>query len=136
MAKRYTRKQVSSLKDLDREQERIRYKVRRIEDDWMDIFQPQQLVLNLAMGLLGRRKKKAAAMQAPPGKGSKKGKRHSGLSMLAAGLPLQGKQAGKKILKKIGISFLQWQVFNLALYLGRKAWKHYKERKLRRHSLA
>jgi hypothetical protein len=35
----------------------------------------------------------------------------------------------RKLLKKVGISFLKWQAFNLALFIGKKIFRAIKEKK-------
>jgi len=131
MAKKYTRKQVGSLDALNLEQERIKYKAKRIEDGWLDIFQPQQLAINLITGLISRRKKNKAVQPAryvqSPGK---KNKKESKMQAVGGSIAqFVKKPAAQRALKKIGISFLRWQAFNLAFFLGRKAVQAIKEKK-------
>ncbi|MFA6059813.1 MAG: hypothetical protein WC756_16530 [Taibaiella sp.] len=127
MAKRYTRKQLGSLDQLDLEQERIRSKSRKIEDDFVQVLHPQQLVISFLEGLISR---KLA--------GNKKEKTYK------ANFKSDGKAANtskskldeirkhplfKTLLKKVGISFLKWQAFNLALFAGKKIYHAIKDKK-------
>ncbi|MFT4061800.1 MAG: hypothetical protein QM642_05510 [Edaphocola sp.] len=62
MNKIYQRKQVSSLEQLDREQERIRRKIRNIEDDWASAIDPQQIAVSFLSGWVrGKLNKRTAA---------------------------------------------------------------------------
>lgn len=127
MAKRYTRKQLGSLDQLDLEQERIRDKSRKIEADFVHVLHPQQLVISFLGGLISR---KLA--------GNKKEKTYQ------SNLKSNGKVANtskskldqvrkhplfKTLLKKVGISFLKWQAFNLALFAGKKIYRAVKNKK-------
>lgn len=126
MARKYTRKHVSSYKELDLEQERIKLKMRRLEDDVLSMVNPQQLAISLIGGWLKRRGKRPSAAPsylAGNAKGQKPKKAKSGLSRLFA------KPAVKSTAKKIGISFLRWQAFNLAWFLGKKLYSTLKHRK-------
>jgi hypothetical protein len=128
MAKKYTRKQVSSMDDLDVEQERIHYKLKRLEDDALELFSPQQLAITL-IGKLLTRKSSAKPQQyfyGTPQKKKGNGKRSSlkGAAANAIKNPLV-----RKVARKVGISFLQWQAFNLALFLGKKLWKRVQEKR-------
>ncbi|WP_118951283.1 hypothetical protein [Taibaiella helva] len=126
MARKYTRKHVNSLKDLDLEQERIKLKMRRLEDDVLGIVNPQQLAISLIGSWLKRRGKRSStepAYLAGDVKRKKLKKTKSGVSRLLA------KPAVKNTAKKIGISFLRWQAFNLAWFLGKKLYTTLKHRK-------
>lgn len=130
MAKKYTRKQVSSLSELDLEQERIKYKARRIEDDMLDIFSPQQLAITAVSAFLRRKKKKPApvvrtsvpAVSGKPGK-----KRAENITGTIAGFA--EKPLVKKLARKAGISFLRWQAFNLAFFIGKKIYRSIREKR-------
>ncbi len=131
MAKKYTRKQVSSLAELDLEQERIKYKTRRIENDVLDMFDPQQLAITLIGKLLSRKatSKTRKTLQQFTATRDKKTGNTSTVKNAVAGFA--ARPAVKSVAKKLGISFLKWQAFNLALFAGKKIIQKVKER---RHS--
>lgn len=129
MAKKYTRRQVGSLGELDHEQNRIRKMTTKMENEWLDsILNPQQLALSVVTGLLSRRKQQA-------GSGlslfSRKGKKKTTAAPVKTGVKqVTGSVAGfvkkplvARVAKSVGISFLRWQAFNLAWFLGKKALK-------------
>lgn len=129
MAQKYTRKQVSSLEALDQEQERIQYKLKRLENDALELFNPQQLAITLVGKLLSRKKSSAGSQQYFSGaQQKKKGKQKAGAFKEAAAGMLANPLV-KKLAKKAGISFLQWQAFNLALFLGKKLWHGMQEKR-------
>lgn len=130
MAKKYTRKQVSSLSELDLEQERIKYKAKRIEDDMLDVFSPQQIAMTMVSYLLRRRKKKADARPVMAATGRKEKKQEGKIAGAVSDVvksPLL-----KKAARKVGISFLRWQAFNLALFLGKKIVRSIQEKRRER----
>jgi len=133
--KKYTRKQVSSLSELDLEQERIKYKAKRIEDDMLDIFSPQQLAITVISNLLRRKKKNTqpsyAVDRTPSGNKKKKEKSGTVTSTVSG---LVQKPIVKKTARAVGISFLRWQAFNLALCVGKKIWKKVQEKRLEKKS--
>lgn len=55
MVKNYKRRRVRSLDDLELEQLRLRKKLNHIEQDWLNILNPQQLALNWAMNLVSNK---------------------------------------------------------------------------------
>lgn len=129
MTKRYTRKQLESLDQLDLEQERIRNKGRKMERDFVQVLNPQQLAITflgnfLSRKLTGNKKEKTyIAGVRPEGKvayaDTPRGKIDS----------IRKHPLFKTLLKKIGISFLKWQVFNLALFAGGKIYQAIKDKK-------
>jgi hypothetical protein len=129
MAKKYTRKHLHSMRDLDNEQERIRNKSRSVEHDFVEMINPQQLALTVLGNVIKRKiagKGKKKDTEVTPGKAS------ASFSHTAK----QGKIKGvvkhplfRKLLKKVGISFLKWQAFNLALFIGKKIFRAIKEKK-------
>jgi hypothetical protein len=128
MAKRYTRKQLGSLDQLDLEQERIRNKSRKIESDFVQVLNPQQLLISFLGGFLsrklaGKKEKTYIANIKPDAKGgyisSSKGKIDH----------IRKHPLFKPLLKKVGISFLKWQAFNLALFAGEKIYHAIKDKK-------
>ncbi|KAA5536792.1 hypothetical protein F0919_03730 [Taibaiella lutea] len=46
----YKRKRISSLDDLDKEEARLRKKAKKIEKEWVQILDPQQLAIDFALG--------------------------------------------------------------------------------------
>lgn len=136
MAKKYTRKQVGSLEELDREQYRVKKMAASMESDWLDsILNPQQIALSLVTSLLSRKKNKNtnAAISLFSGKKNKttEARSNKGKAKQAAGAVLQyAKQpAVTGLAKRVGISFLRWQAFNLAWFLGKKALKAYQQKR-------
>ena len=127
MAKRYTRKQLGSLDQLDLEQDRIRNKSRKIEDDFVQVLHPQQLVISFLGGLISRKltgnnkEKTYKANLKSDGKASNISK-----SKLDE---IRKHPLFKTLLKKVGISFLKWQAFNLALFAGKKIYHTIKDKK-------
>lgn len=125
MAKRYTRKQLGSLDQLDLEQERIRDKSRKIETDFVHALNPQQLLISLAGGFISRKiagnkkDKNYTARIKSDNKGSIKGRIDE----------IRKHPLFKSLLKKVGISFLKWQAFNLALFAGKKIYQAIKDKK-------
>lgn len=136
MAKKYTRKQVGSLTELDREQDRIRKMTTKMENEWLDsILNPQQLALSVVTGLLSRRRNKQAAPGLALFSGKRK-KKADGTPAKSKVNHVTGAVAGfvkkpvvARVAKRVGVSFLRWQAFNLAWFLGKKAWKAVKERR-------
>lgn len=134
MVKKYTRKRIGNLDDLDREQEKIRNRSKAIENDFLDMLKPQQLAINFIGNLIQRKIK-----------GGKKTKGDTGSSIQSfSGSKLSGKSSYKDklhgvvthplfkgLLKKAGVSFLKWQTFNLALFVGSKIYKAIREKKHR-----
>lgn len=126
MAKKYTRKHLGNLDELDKEQERIRNKSKSIEYDFVEMINPQQLAITLVGNFLNKKIK-----------GGKKGKGESAtgkgnFAFSGAGLKIKDATAHplfKTVLKKVGFSFLQWQAFNLALFAGKKIYHTIKEKK-------
>lgn len=135
MAKKYTRKQVGSLAELDHEQHRIRKMATKMENEWLEsILNPQQLALSVVTGLLSRRKQQTGGgLSLFSGKGKKK----TTAAPVKTGVKqVTGSVAGfvkkpvvARIVKGVGISFLRWQAFNLAWFLGKKALKAIREKK-------
>jgi hypothetical protein len=129
MAKRYTRKQLGNLDQLDLEQERIRNKSRKIEGDFVQVLNPQQLVISFLGGVLSRKlagskkEKTYIANLKPDGKLAYVNTTKSKLDQVRKH-PLF-----KTLLKKVGISFLKWQAFNLALFAGKKIYHAIKDKK-------
>lgn len=116
------------MDQLDLEQERIRNKSRKIENDFVEVLHPQQLAITflgnfLSRKLAGKKKEKNYTTNDPKGK-------------IALVNTPQGKidrirkhPLFKSLLKKIGISFLKWQAFNLALFAGKKIYHAIKDKK-------
>lgn len=121
MAKKYTRKKIRSMDELDLEQERIKFKARRIEDDWIDIFNPQQLAIGLLGKVISRKAKaKSTGSGILPYKSAptiEAGRLNAGVVAADAQKPVV------KMAKKVGISFVRWQLFNLGFFLAKKAFK-------------
>jgi predicted methyltransferase len=129
MAKKYTRKQLGSLDQLDLEQERIRDKSKKIETDFVQALNPQQLVISFLGGFIsrkiaGNKKEKGYAAYSRP-----KDKTASANSAKGKMDSIRKHPLFKSLLKKAGISFLKWQAFNLALFAGKKIYQAIKDKK-------
>ena len=133
MAKKYTRKQVSSLAELDREQLRIRNKVRHLEGDALELFSPQQLVIHFAGKFLSRKISNKIAPSILSREKRKKAGKDRYYVTNEGGTGLVAKTATRSLITRIGISFLKWQAFNLALFAGRKIVQNIKEQQRRKH---
>jgi len=48
----YKRKRISNLDDLDREEARLRKKTKKIEKEWVELLNPQQLAIDFALGFV------------------------------------------------------------------------------------
>lgn len=116
------------MDQLDLEQERIRNKSRKIENDFVEVLHPQQLAITflgnfLSRKLTGNKKEKSYIAGVPKGKvaqtNTPKGKIDS----------IRKHPLFKSLLKKVGISFLKWQAFNLALFAGKKIYHAIKDKK-------
>lgn len=131
MAKKYTRKQVGSLEELNREQERVKRLAGKMEVEWLDnILNPQQMALSLVTNLLSRKINsggKSSGMNLFSGNKSKSESKNSGkgtMQQIAGSVMHYAKQpAVAGVAKRVGVSFLRWQAFNLAWFLGKKAVK-------------
>lgn len=117
------------MKDIDLQEDRIRFKIKRLEDEMLDVFAPQQLLLSLAGGLISRKKKKSDLSAASMIRAAEPGKVRSKKKALQQAEGLAKKPAVKKLARRVGISFLQWQAFNLALFIGKKIYRSVKEKK-------
>jgi len=127
MAKKYTRKHLGSMKQLDLEQEKLRNKGKSIEYDFVEMLNPQQLAITFLGNFLNRKLR--------GGKAGKKGRMAPVAQMAASGV-MNGGVKGvvkhplfKTLLKRVGMSFLKWQAFNLALFAGKKIYKTVREQK-------
>ncbi len=127
MPKKYTRRRLRNMDQLDLDQERIRNKVKRIEDNWIQtFFNPQQLAISLGSYLL-RRKKKSKPSSGQSLYTERKSKNINPAK--ADHTPFVKRPVVKRVARKIGISFIQWQAFNLALFLGKKIIHNIKNKK-------
>ncbi len=127
MAKKYTRKQVTSLAALNKEQSRIRARAKRVRDEIFEEINPQQMVISFLGGLLSKKLKNKNTQLFSSGKKKKNSDKQTSSD---TGNAVLGSIVGK-VLKKAGISFLQWQLFNLALFIGKKVVHQIREKKLK-----
>lgn len=139
MAKKYTRKQVGSLQELNREQDRVKRMAGKMESEWLDnILNPQQMALSLVTSFLSRKKSSTGTgMNLFSGSNSKKaiGKNtgKGALHTVAGSVMSYAKQpAVAGLAKRVGVSFLRWQAFNLAWFLGKKAYKAIQKKRAER----
>jgi len=98
MANYYKRKRISNLADLDLEEAKIKKKLRRIEQEWVEILDPQQLAIGFLTrfitGRLRRKKEKNTAEATIKVKG-------------ASAVPEPKKSSGfRKALKVTGVAVL------------------------------
>jgi len=125
MPKKYSRRQFGSLDELDQAQAKLKLKAKQIESDWIqEIFNPQQLAIGVISRLMSKKKTKSSAKSSflTPTQKAKSGNAAMALDVLK-------QPAVKRVAKKIGMSFVRWQVFNLAWFLGKKIIKSVKEKK-------
>ncbi len=118
--KAYKRKQVKSVKSLEKERQRLKKLSSKIEDEWIDVLQPQSLISSSILPFIFKNK----------GKKKDNSSTASMLSMLVGinqGHPLWKtifgilqKEQTKSFAKSVGKSFLRWQAFNLAWWLSGK----------------
>lgn len=139
MAKKYTRKQVGSIQELNREQDRVKRITGKMESEWLDnILNPQQMALSLVTSFISRKKSSTGTgMNLFSGSKSKKitGKNTAkgGLHNIAGSVMNYAKQpVVTGLAKKVGVSFLRWQAFNLAWFLGKKACKAIQKKRAER----
>jgi len=115
---KYKRKQLKGIDQLNQEQDRINMACRKMEKDWIqNVLSPQRLAFNAASGLISRisgSKKKGKPEKTNP-------LMHSVKSVL------QNKTLQRLALLS-GKSWLRWQAFNLAVFLGKKAYQAIRER--------
>jgi hypothetical protein len=132
MAKKYTRKQVGSLHELDREQERVKRITGKMEQEWLDtILNPQQIAISLITSLLSRKKNSGSnksrntlLTKTKDRTGTQNKNNNGKLQQIAGSVMGYAKQpAVAGLAKRAGISFLRWQAFNLAWFLGKKGLK-------------
>lgn len=131
MAERYQRKHLSNLDELDKEQEKIRRSYKRMEHDWLSgILNPQQVALSLAGSLLSRtgksKKKNTKDRTAETVLDTFLDAEKSPSSIISAARNIITNPLIKGFLKNTATSWLRWQAFNLAVYLGKKAYKSIK----------
>ena len=132
MAEKYKRKHLNNLGELDKEQDKIRRTCRRMEDDWLSgIINPQQIALSIAGGLFSRGKK---SQKKNKEKSWQQYTLHSSPSeskspVIDVARNIIGNPSVKGFLKRTATSWLRWQAFNLAVYLGKKAYKSIKHKR-------
>src|SRR5690606_17887592 len=119
MSTSYKRKSIRNLDQLNEEQEKVARKLQEMESNFLGFLSPQSLLMATVSGLLskgnkGQKKSTVTAKSAPLFSTSQANKAKSKLATIG---------------KKIGISFLKWQAFNLALYLGGKLIDQFKEKR-------
>lgn len=138
MAKKYTRKQVGSLQELDREQDRVKRITGKMEQEWLDtILNPQQIAISLITSFIARKKNSGSnksrntfLSKAKDKTGIQNKNNKGGLQQIAGSVMGYARQpAVSGLAKRVGISFLRWQAFNLAWFLGKKALKAIKEKR-------
>jgi len=130
MAETYKRRHIRNLDELDKEQEKIKRTYRRMENDWLSgILNPQQMVMSFAGGLLSRagskskKKKKEKENKAEQVLRSFSAEGKSSSPVINVARNIITNPAIKGFLKHTAASWLRWQAFNLAVYLGKKAYK-------------
>lgn len=132
----YTRRRIKSMADIDREQARIKKLSHELEKNWSKGLLDQGLLFSAAMSLLGRKKNANKAGASSPGifssfigkkkKNKKQSQGRPEISEKRNTTPAPGINIHPKIKKAAGaagISFLRWQAFNLAWFLGKKAYR-------------
>lgn len=144
MAKNYTRKHIGSIKSLNKEQDRIARVCKELEKDMFSgIFNPQTIALNVATGLFSRigknkekKQKTKAGKDIQPKKAAAKpiqsfvsAEGDSPSPIVNVARNLIANPTVKGLLRRTAISWVRWQAFNLALYLGKKAYKAVKHKR-------
>lgn len=122
MSNTYQRRSIHNLDEMNTEQERIQSKVRQIEDDILGIFSPGNLAVHAASMLLGSRLTGKQTTRR-----NKTGNAPTGIKTWSPGPKTKNKLIDFS--KRVGISFLKWQAFNLALYLSGKAIREIREKR-------
>ncbi len=115
---RYKRRSLKGIKQLNQEQERISRACRQMEQDWVQtIFNPQALAFNALSGLLKRR-----------AGGQKQNKSDSGNPLFNSASKVLQNKTLQRLALLTGKSWLRWQAFNLALFIGTKGYQAIRER--------
>lgn len=128
MARKYTRKAIYNLDELDKEQARIRSMYRKMEHHWIDtVFEPEKMLFSVASALLSGRGNRKANRTDPGSRADR-----AQLSGLSAFTSLWNKPAVQQAVKRIGGSWLRWQAFNLAFLLGKKTMSFFQKRREQR----
>jgi hypothetical protein len=117
----YKRKRISSLEDLDKEEARLRKKTKKIEKEWVQLLDPQQLAIDFALGFVTNKVMgKSSPLKFIPSLFSSKKKinKENKESTSTTGKSKKGK-AGK-IIKGVGISFIAIQAVKMLISYRRK----------------
>lgn len=123
MTKYYSRRTLNSLDELDREQAKIRKRYTSMERHFLEsVLQPEKIAYTIGSNLVGKlvsgkkRARQAAGARVKP---------HL-LSPVSAGC------RGRSVLKSMMRSWLRWQAFNIAFFVGKKTvtwiWQRHKEK--------
>lgn len=126
----YKRKHLNSIKQLDREQRRIKKMYREIEKNWTTgILTPQVTGLNTLSAitsLLSKKNKRTSNGQ------GKQALEHSNASNLLT--TFANNETVQKLALNTGRSWLRWQAFNLSVFLLKKGWQSLQEYRKKRKS--
>lgn len=135
MAKKYTRKQVHDLDELDKEQARIQLMCHRMEHDFLDnVLNPQQMAASMLGSFLAKKGKQSGASVIQKLTGVAGGGLN-GKTIVAIIAGIMKKPAVATFAKGVGRSWLRWQAFNLAYFLGKKAVAALKEKQKRNNKI-
>jgi len=113
----YKRKRISNLDDLDKEEARLRKKAKKIEKEWVEMLNPQQLAIDFALGFLTNKiTGKASPLKFVTSLFSSKSKVEKGGSNSNSEIKVK-KKKGKamKIVKGIGIALVAIQAAKLLI---------------------
>lgn len=115
---RYQRKQLKGIDQLNREQDRISRACRNMEKNWIEtVFSPQKLAFNIASGLLSRLSG-----------GKKSGNTGNHNPVIESVKTVLQHKTVQRLALLTGKSWLRWQAFNLAIFIGTKAYQAIRER--------
>lgn len=115
---RYQRKQLKGIDQLNLEQERINRACHKIEKDWIEtILSPQKIAFNVATGLISRLSG-----------GKKTGSTENTHPVLESVKTVLQHKTVQRLALLTGKSWLRWQAFNLAVFIGKKAYQAIRKR--------
>lgn len=126
-----TRKTYNSLHELLADQRKVKDSYRDMEENMFSyIFDPTSIGMNIASSLLDPNAKGMFSLgnilslfKRKP-KTASPAEEKTALAVVASGKPARKK---KSLVKKVAISFVKWQLFNLACWGVEKAYDRYRE---------
>lgn len=123
----FHKKNISNLEDLSDEQDRVKDRYEELGKEITDsLFSPFNIGSFVFSQIISRKKKKKQRKFRYGKKDITELKLQSTISQKT---PFLKRKGTRNILKAIGKSFLQWQLFNLSLYAGKKIIEKIKNKK-------